>query len=106
MGKKIPRRHHELEILNPVTRALRRKPLHVHKSEKRRHLFVCYPFAIPTVEKAVEIFRVWCAGVVLTWDHSVDLNTVHEGECKCDNTEFFCVLERRFGIRIGEPVLN
>ncbi|KKU78309.1 MAG: hypothetical protein UY03_C0001G0047 [Parcubacteria group bacterium GW2011_GWA2_47_64] len=103
-GKKVPRRHHEIEILEPSIEILLAQKLHVHKSDKSSNLFVCYPLAIRTPETAMELFRVWCAGVVLTWECRVDLNTIYSQECKDDEEKFFRVLMRRYKITVGGVV--
>lgn len=101
-GKKVPRKHHELELLEPSTEVLLRQKLHVHKSEKSSNLFLCYPLAIQTPDEAKELFRVWCAGTVLVWEYGVDLNTVYSQKCKDDKKKFFRVLKRRYKITAGK----
>lgn len=101
-GKEIPSgTHHEIEILEPSAEVLRRVPLHIHKSERSGTLFVCYPLAIPTKQKAVEVFTMWCVGTVGTWEHNVDLNTVHT-ECAGDAERFFSIMSERYSVHAGD----
>jgi hypothetical protein len=103
-GKKVPKKHHELEILLPSVKDLKRVPLHVHESKKAPNLFVCYPFAIPTEEGAVEVFRVWCGGVVLTWEHKMDLNTI-DTVCKGNRKQILQMLKTGYGIAVEGAII-
>ena len=104
-GKKVPRKHHELEILEPSTEVLRKQPLHVHRSKKSANLFVCYPLEIRTVESAIKIFRVWCGGTVLAWKRRIDLNTIC-ATCHGDNEKVFDALRRGHQIAVGGAVVE
>lgn len=105
-GKEIPHGHHyELELLEPSTKMLRQTPIHVHASKRSPNLFVCYPRPIPTLEKAIEIFTVWCVGTVATWDFKVDLNTVH-AKCKGNNRRFLKTMKRKYEIQYGVEILD
>ncbi len=93
-GKKIPQgTHYELELLEPSIKVLRETPIHVHASSRSKNLFVCYPRPIPTLEKAIEIFTVWCVGTACTWDFKIDINTVHNN-CKGDNRRFLNIMKK------------
>lgn len=100
-GKGIPAgTHHEIEILEPSPEVLQRVPLHVHKSERSGTFFVCYPLAIPTEQKAEEVFTLWCVGTVGTWERGVDLNTIYD-ECAGDARFFFKIMLDRYTIHAG-----
>lgn len=107
-GNSVPEgTHYEIEILEPSTEVLRRKTVHVHDVARSSNLFICYPLHIPTLEKAVQVFKTWCLGTVLTWEYDIDLNTLRDGECKGDDALFIEILRERHGITlpIGDPVL-
>ena len=101
-GKKVPEQHHEIEITEPSTEELRRVALHVHKSEKSERLFVCYPLEISEFARALDIFKVWCGGTVLTWERGIDLNAI-DTECGGDKERCLAVLAERYNIQVGRP---
>ncbi len=101
-GGEVPEQHHEIEITEPSNEELRRVALHVHASKKSERLFVCYPLAIPEFPRALDIFKVWCGGTVLTWEKGIDLNTI-DTECGGDKERCLAVLAERYNIQVGRP---
>ncbi len=103
LGKKIPAGdHYEIEIIKPDDNFFMEHKLHVHASPKIGGNFVCYPRQIPTIDRAKEVFNMWCLGAVLTVTRGIDLNTVYSGECKGNEELFLSVMREKYGISIIE----
>ncbi|MDO8564540.1 MAG: hypothetical protein Q7R88_00945 [bacterium] len=98
--------HHELEIIEPPSDVLKKYALHVHASAKSENPFVCYPLPLPTLEKAIEIFRIWCVGAACTMDCGIDLNTVYSQTCQNRETLFFEVMRERYDVTAGQALLS
>lgn len=100
-GKQIPEgRHHEIEIKQPNPEELRQHKLHVHISERSGQPFVCYPLAIPTPERAQELFQVWCVGTVGMIDCGIDLNIVYK-ECGDDAKKYLKLMDEKYRVWVA-----
>lgn len=93
--------NYELQIEKPEGEGL--KGLHVHLSEKTGKPFVCYPLPIPNLERAQELFCIWCLGAVMALKR-VDLNIVFSQEFG-DEAKFRRVVQESYGIHIARSIL-
>ena len=102
-GKKIPKGiHYEIEIIEEKTTFAERYVLNTFNSEKTAKPFVRYPLHIPTPEKALEIFKVWCVVAVGIITESAEINSIFSIEPVQDKGRFFEIVERVFEIKITE----
>lgn len=97
-GKSIPQGlHYEVEIIEPEEKFFEQHVLHIARSRKNGKLFICYPRPIPTLEDAVQVFRTWCLGSVLTITNQIDLNTILK-QAGGDKQNMEEILNEQFGI--------
>ena len=92
----------ELELVG--TCGIDPKILHTHVSEKNGRPFMCYPHPIPSLERALELFEIWCLGAVMTLNHGVDMNTVFTQECGGDEAKFREMVARRYGLSVARSL--
>ena len=102
-GKEIPKGDHfEIEIVEGINTFVERYTLNVVREEKTLKPFVRYPFHIPSPEKALEIFKVWCVVAVGIITESAEIHSIFSNEPAQYRGKFFEITERVFDIKIEE----
>ena len=75
--------HHEIKLVSIPESPV---PLHIESGKVLGEKFVCYPPQLPSVESAIEIFKVWCVGSTYSILHKKDFGPEYD---KVKNNEKF-----------------
>jgi len=88
--------HFELELTETPWLPQGLNSIHIHLSTYSNRNFVCWPNEMPTIEMAVEVFRVWCVGTTYTLIHGKDFVSLFDG----DLSKFLRTMEQTYKIQI------
>ncbi len=79
--------HHEMEMIGMKATTSWNEwpegvPYHVHTNPHTKRTFVCWPETISTVEQALAIFKVFCAGSMYSYKHKKDFGHLWKGDAE------------------------
>lgn len=89
--------HHEIELCTDVWTHRHWAKIHFRKSKTNGVRFVCYPKAIPSIEKVREVFDLWCVGTAFTMATGRDFQEVLNG----DKEKFLKVMKETYRVNMA-----
>lgn len=93
--------HHEVELVDPGLDFCKQYGLHMHRDTEGKP-FMCFPYSLPTPEKTLFIYKVWCVGAVLRVETGIQMNTEITEKCRGDLGEFLLRANEVHGISVLE----